>query len=30
VKAGKHLVNSFAEMPKLTLEEAIEDVLKGF
>jgi hypothetical protein len=30
VKAGKHLVNSFAEMPKLTLEEAVGDVLKGF
>jgi len=30
VKAGKYLVNDFVEMPKLTLEEAIEDVLKEF
>jgi hypothetical protein len=30
VKAGKYLVNDFAEMPKLTLEEAIRDVLKAF
>jgi hypothetical protein len=30
VKAGKYLVNDFAEMPELTLEEAIRDVLKAF
>jgi hypothetical protein len=30
VKTGKYLVNDFAEMPKLTLEEAIKDVLKAF
>jgi hypothetical protein len=30
VKAGKYLVSNFVEMPKLTLEEAIKDVLKGF
>jgi hypothetical protein len=30
VKAGKYLVSNFVEMPKLTLEEAIKDVLKRF
>jgi hypothetical protein len=30
VKAGKYLVNNFTEMPILTLEEAIQDVLKTF
>jgi hypothetical protein len=30
VKARKYLVNDFAEMPKLTLEEAIKDVLKEY
>jgi hypothetical protein len=30
VKAGKYLVNDFTEMPKLTLEEAIKNVLKAF
>jgi hypothetical protein len=30
VKAGKYLVNNFAEMPELTLEEAVEDVLEAF
>ena len=29
VKAGKYLMNNFTEMPELTLEEAIKDVLKG-
>jgi hypothetical protein len=30
VKAGRYLVNSFAEMPELTLEDAIKDILKAF
>jgi hypothetical protein len=30
VRARKYLVNSFAEMPKLALEEAIKEVLKEF